>query len=208
MDQPSPKEGWERLFWLVFRRSASAVALADDQRRVIDVNDAAVGLLGRGRAELLGLPVVEMVAPGERVESARQWKEFLHSGEYSGSRDLLRPDGSMVKLDFAARLADVDGRRLAIYVLMPKQPSWPTPSLRSAASALTKREREVVTLIAMGRETDDIAEQLNISPETVRTHVRNSLSKLGAHTRAQLVAIVLSSDETIHGQHVNEPGRQ
>jgi len=57
---------------------------------------------------------------------------------------------------------------------------------------LTEREREVVVLIALGLETGGIAEELTISVDTVRTHVRNAMAKLGAHTRAQLVAVVMS----------------
>jgi DNA-binding CsgD family transcriptional regulator len=53
----------------------------------------------------------------------------------------------------------------------------------------------VVTLIALGHDTSQIADGLLVSPETVRTHVRNAMSKLGARTRAQLVAIALSTGE-------------
>jgi DNA-binding NarL/FixJ family response regulator len=63
--------------------------------------------------------------------------------------------------------------------------------------SLTPREREIVTLIALGLETIKIAEQLHISPETVRTHVRNAMSKLGVHTRAELVAVVMSNQSAM-----------
>jgi DNA-binding NarL/FixJ family response regulator len=56
---------------------------------------------------------------------------------------------------------------------------------------LTAREREVVTLIALGEDTAGIARELHVSPETVKTHVRNAMAKLGVHTRAQLVAVSL-----------------
>jgi DNA-binding CsgD family transcriptional regulator len=56
---------------------------------------------------------------------------------------------------------------------------------------LTEREREVVGLIALGFETPDLARRLCISEHTVRTHVRNAMGKLGARTRAHLVALVL-----------------
>jgi PAS domain S-box-containing protein len=209
MHAPDPDMGWEHLFWLVFRRTSNPIALFDDQRRVIDVNDAALALMDRGRAELLGLTITDIVVPSERAEAIRQWEAFLLSGEYSGSRDLLRPDGSTVAVDFAARLAVIDGRRLAIYVIVAKggvwSGAWPSASRgQSPARVLTKREREVVTLIAMGLETDQIAVELHVSPETVRTHVRNAMSKLGAHTRAQLVAIVLCTDRAIHPPHVGE----
>ncbi len=201
--------GWERLFWLVFRRSSNPILLVDDQRRIVEVNDPGLALVARSRADLIGTSIVDVIDPSERAESARQWQVFLRSGEYTGVRDLLRADGSKVPIDFAARLAAVDGRRLAIYVMMAQNGSSPSRAgaragARSSPGPLTRREREVVTLIAMGRETNEIAQELHVSPETVRTHVRNAMSKLGAHTRAQLVAIALCTDRTIHLTHAGE----
>jgi len=210
MHAPSPDMGWERLFWLVFRRSSNAIMLVDDERRIVEVNEPALALVARSRAELIGKSIVDVIDPSERAESARQWQALLHAGDYTGARDLLRGDGSKVPIDFAARLAAVDGRRLAIYVMLAKNGSWPAPtaarqsSPRSSTRPLTPREREVVTLIAMGRETAQIAQELHVSPETVRTHVRNAMTKLGAHTRAQLVAIALCTDKTIHLTHAGE----
>ena len=58
-------------------------------------------------------------------------------------------------------------------------------------STLTPREREVLTLLADGLNGQAIARHLFLSPETVRTHVRNATAKLGAHTRVQAVALVV-----------------
>jgi DNA-binding CsgD family transcriptional regulator len=54
---------------------------------------------------------------------------------------------------------------------------------------ITARELEVRALIADGYSTRDIAKALWITEETVRTHVRRLLARLGARTRAQAVAI-------------------
>jgi PAS domain S-box-containing protein len=191
--------GWERMFWLVFERSSSAIFVLDDYRRVVQANDAALALLGQPRGEVIGASIVDRVAPSERPQSEREWLAFLRSGEYSGTRTFILADGSEAQVDFAARIAVVGKRRLAIYVAMAKSESKLSigPS-RSAAGALTNRERQVVTLIALGHETSEIAEELHISPETVRTHVRNAMSKLGARTRAQLVANALSTERAVH----------
>ena len=58
-------------------------------------------------------------------------------------------------------------------------------------SALSARELEVLELLADGLNGQMIAERLFLSPETVRTHVRNATSKLGARTRVQAVAMVV-----------------
>lgn len=54
---------------------------------------------------------------------------------------------------------------------------------------LTDREREIVTLVALGLSNDQIAERLFLSPLTVKTHVNRAMSKLAARDRAQLVVI-------------------
>ena len=56
---------------------------------------------------------------------------------------------------------------------------------------LTKREREILRLLAEGMRNEQIAKRLSISPLTVRTHVKNAMEKLGADTRAQAVARAL-----------------
>ncbi|MCW3031793.1 MAG: hypothetical protein QOK19_1949 [Solirubrobacteraceae bacterium] len=188
--------GWERMFWLVFERTSNPVLLLDEERRVIALNDAAATLLGAERDRLIGSSIRDSVKSSERPRSDQEWQEFLRTGEYSGCRDLIRADGSEVQVDFAARLADIGGERRAIYVLMPREEAEPPPP-PTAVQTLTSREREIVTLIALGRDTPEIAAELHVSPETVRSHVRNAMGKLDVHTRAQLVAVVLCAEHAL-----------
>lgn len=58
-------------------------------------------------------------------------------------------------------------------------------------AALTRREIEILELVSRGFEGPDIARELHLSPETVRTHVTHVLGKLGARTRAEAVAIAV-----------------
>ncbi|MBA4863238.1 response regulator transcription factor [Streptomyces sp. PSKA54] len=60
-------------------------------------------------------------------------------------------------------------------------------------SALTDREREVMALAAEGKSNNEIAEELFVSPLTVRTHVHRAMTKLDARDRAQLVVIAYQS---------------
>ncbi|MGW7055807.1 response regulator [Streptomyces sp. NPDC054887] len=60
-------------------------------------------------------------------------------------------------------------------------------------SALTVREREVLVHVAGGNSNDEIAEQLAVSPLTVKTHVNRAMAKLGARDRAQLVVFAYES---------------
>jgi DNA-binding NarL/FixJ family response regulator len=52
---------------------------------------------------------------------------------------------------------------------------------------LTMREQEVLELLATGKTGSEIAEELHIAPLTVRTHIRNLMSKLGVHSRLEAV---------------------
>lgn len=53
---------------------------------------------------------------------------------------------------------------------------------------LTVREQEILELLASGKSGDEIAEELHIAPLTVRTHIRNMMSKMGVHSRLEAVA--------------------
>jgi DNA-binding NarL/FixJ family response regulator len=56
---------------------------------------------------------------------------------------------------------------------------------------LTGREREIVGWVATGRSNQEIAEELVVSPDTVRTHVSRAMVKLHARDRAQLVVFAI-----------------
>ena len=60
-----------------------------------------------------------------------------------------------------------------------------------APPELTQREREVLRLLSDGFANEEIGRELFISPETVRTHIRKAMGKLGAETRTQAVAKAL-----------------
>jgi DNA-binding NarL/FixJ family response regulator len=66
-----------------------------------------------------------------------------------------------------------------------------TPGSTQKLPALSGREREVLAMLADGASNPEIASKLFISPETVRTHVRNAMAKLEADTRTQAVAQAL-----------------
>ncbi|ARX82957.1 MULTISPECIES: response regulator [Streptomyces] len=67
------------------------------------------------------------------------------------------------------------------------------PARSERLDALTGREREVLVQVAGGHSNDEIAERLEVSPLTVKTHVNRAMAKLGARDRAQLVVIAYES---------------
>jgi DNA-binding NarL/FixJ family response regulator len=67
------------------------------------------------------------------------------------------------------------------------------PQAADRLPALTKRERQILRLLADGMRNEQVAIELSISPLTVRTHVRNVMDKLEADTRTEAVARAIRS---------------
>ena len=86
---------------------------------------------------------------------------------------------------------------LATRTLISRFLATPVPSARLATpdrlGVLTAREREIMAMAAEGHSNDEIAEQLYVSPLTVRTHVHRAMTKLDARDRAQLVVMAYQS---------------
>jgi len=83
---------------------------------------------------------------------------------------------------------DVDGSR---YVLIKSAP------VERCALSLSPREREIVRMVALGRQNKVIAAVLNISSWTVCTHLRRIFAKLGVTSRAAMVAKVADIEGAI-----------
>jgi DNA-binding NarL/FixJ family response regulator len=67
------------------------------------------------------------------------------------------------------------------------------PAANGRGSSLTRRQREVLQLLADGLSTDGAAKRLGLSAETVRTHTKATIRRLEARDRAHAVAIALRS---------------
>jgi len=71
----------------------------------------------------------------------------------------------------------------------PSRVQPPSPPASALVSPITRREQEVLRLLAAGASNQDIAQALVISLDTVKKHVRNLLGKLGVSSRTQAVAL-------------------
>ncbi len=185
---------WAGLFRSAFKQSRNAMVLLDSDRRVVDVNGAWLTLLGYRRAELIGKPVFRFEVGGPLATEA-EWQATLKRGQFTGEARLKCADGGSVAVQWAATVEVVTGHRLVLVVALSTS-TWGsrfrrTATNASAPGALSRREREVVRLVALGNTGPEIADELHISHETVRTHARNAMLKVGARSRAHMVAKVL-----------------
>ena len=135
-----------------------ALVSVDENDRIVGWSAAAERVLGFTRGEALG----------------RSSRELLGSALAGGrSRDPVETS-----------LRTKQGRRqklLVTPVVGRGEPNVPEDS------GLSEREREILSLLARGLGTDELAKRLFISPVTVRNHTQNILRKLGVHSRLQAV---------------------
>ena len=197
----TPPSGWHGLFWDAFKRSSNAMLLLDERRCHVEVNGAYLALLGHRRQALIGRPVYKFVVGGPAL-TADEWRVMIKQDQFDGAADLWRADGGQVRVQFAGHPEVVTGRRLILVVATNTarggRRMQDDAVQAEGPESLTPREREIVRLMALGRNGPEIAAELHLSHNTVRTHARNAMNKLGARSRAQLVAMSLGDPETIH----------
>lgn len=187
-----------------FEWSRHPMLIADDKRRWVTGNAAACDLLRIPREEVPWRAMDDFTPPSELKRLEEQWDVFLASGAAEGWYQLYVPDRGSLPVEFSAIANVLPARHLSIFIT-PDQArlesadgvsnhelGWtPVVAEDQGRLPLTKREREVMTLIASGLQSGDIAGRLFLSPETVKSHAHNAMAKLGAHTRAHAVAITL-----------------
>jgi DNA-binding NarL/FixJ family response regulator len=109
----------------------------------------------------------------------------------AGVSGYLLKDSSAEELVNAARLA-MEGKA----VIHPKLTrafieEVQSVDKRGQEAPLSKRETQILQKVAYGATTKEVAEELGISPHTVKTHLERVFEKLGASDRAQAVAIAI-----------------
>jgi PAS domain S-box-containing protein len=191
-----------------FDDSRHPMLIADDQRRWVTSNAAACELFGVAQEDVPWRRIDEFTPPGERARLEELWQEFLASGAAEGWYELYVPKRGPLPVEFSATANVLPARHLSVFIppdgcsddeheiQLAGQPAWTPVVVQDAdRQELTNREREVMTLVASGLHSGDMAERLFVSPETIKSHVQNAMGKLGAHTRAHAVAIALVSGQ-------------
>jgi PAS domain S-box-containing protein len=169
-------------------RSPIAMLLADDQRRYVDVNEAACSLLGLSRAELLASGVDGLTPPALRGRVPAMWERFLSQGTMQGVYELTDASGGVIRITFVAIARVLPGLHLSC--LLTGRPA-------AATGGLSPRERDVVSLAAQGLTSIEVAATLSLSRATVETHFRSAVRRLGARNRAHAIALALTRGEIV-----------
>jgi len=199
----------------VLGRTTDAMVAIDGELRIIAWNDAATTLLGYEAAAALGRPCHEILCwrnrCGDKVcdgncPSASQGEpdELIETQEVLGRS----ATGTTLWLSASSIVPPLELRDQCRLVHLVREISLPpelerviverlqgwspgTPSRDSALDVLTPRERDVLHLLTEGLDGAAIAEELFVSPATVRNHIQHILAKLGVHNRVEAVALAL-----------------
>jgi DNA-binding NarL/FixJ family response regulator len=93
---------------------------------------------------------------------------------------------------YVARTARPDDLRRAVQAAFHQEPFVdPAVPPKGSRGQITRRQRQILQLLADGGSTTAAARDLGLSEETVKTHTRNALARLGARNRTHAVAIAL-----------------
>jgi PAS domain S-box-containing protein len=177
-----------------FRSSLVPMVIADDDRRYVAANAAACLLLRLPEQEVCRLRIEDLTPPENRSQVASLWEAFRREGMQRGTFELMMPDGARVRVEYSAT-ADVEPHKHLSILMFPPGASADHPVAAGERALLTTRERQVLTMVAMGMGSSWIASALGLSTSTVESHVRHCFDKLAARNRAHAIAIAIQAGE-------------
>jgi DNA-binding NarL/FixJ family response regulator len=125
--------------------------------------------------------------------------EYVFEALRHGASGFVLKDAEPTELLRAIRVVADGGSLLSPSVTRSVITRFAQPGRAGAqpeVERLTEREREVVGWVATGMSNDEIAAELVVSRDTVRTHVSRAMLKLGARDRAQLVVFAIQAGLT------------
>jgi DNA-binding NarL/FixJ family response regulator len=176
----------------------SVIGVADDvdyayelvSRRRPDVVLVDIGLRGRSGLELARRLLDEDPDAGVLLYSGSADRDVLADALSTGVRGFALKNGTPRELIGAIRSIAAGGSYFD-----PELSTLAAPPKPKSGNLLSRREREVLGLLANGMNGTAISRELMISSETVRTHVRNAMRKLTAKTRVHAVTLAIKRHE-------------
>lgn len=196
LSSPWMPDSDQESLWAFLDNAPVALMAADSERQILRVNARWSDLTGYDSDAATAMRVDDLLAPESRPGIEMRWSDLLGTGLATARIVVMRPDHARVAMRYGAFANVLPGVHVAACLAEPGQdPRALRPARARRAGQLTRREQESLRLVALGMTTTAAAEQLGISPETVRTHVRNAMNKLGARTRAQAIAVAMRDGE-------------
>jgi DNA-binding NarL/FixJ family response regulator len=172
------------------------VVLMDVRMPVMDGLEATRQILG---------PAAGPARPRVLMLTTFDLDEYVYAALRAGASGFLLKDATATELVHAVRVVaagdallapSVTRRLIADFTRQPR----PAPALPPALGALTRRETEVLRLIACGLSNNEISGALVIAEQTTKTHVGRVLAKLGLRDRAQAVVLAYETGLVTPGE--------
>lgn len=190
----------------IFSRMKDAVFAIDTTHRIVYQNEAFDRICPQARGHLPGRRCYEVLC-GLTLDGKRSCNPkcpvagAVQERKEVNDFDLFvpQPNGKAILVNVGACAVSRELRPVsALFILRPVNerrftervannvngPSQPEPEMER----LTKRERTVLYLLSEGYGTHALARKLQLSPTTVRNHIRNLLQKLSVHSRTEAVS--------------------
>jgi DNA-binding CsgD family transcriptional regulator len=159
--------------------------ILDRDGRIQWLNPAAEAITGNA----IGRMFTEVLAAADAIGARPIFERNLRGAPHSDfSLDLVRPDGQATRVQISSAALGPVGSAVGMFGLVLPAAARETGG-GARSDKLTRRQHDVLQLLAEGASTDQIAEQLVVSRETVRNHVRHILQRLHARSRLEAVAI-------------------
>jgi PAS domain S-box-containing protein len=177
----------DELAAMAFRHAPLAMCVTR-RLRIAACNHAFAALFGHPGEALLGRSIAMLYPSPQEFRRIGQlgYPRMLQGGHYADERLMRHADGHL----FWCR-----ARGRATHPRAPaREAVWtfePAHAAQSQVERLSPREREVVTRVAAGLTSKEIARELGISPRTVEMHRARVLRKLGVQSTPQLLAALL-----------------
>jgi PAS domain S-box-containing protein len=194
----------ENIFRALVENSPDGIVLLDSELEVIYENPSAARILGYVSGEFVGKDTLGVIHPDDMSNAARRLTKMIQNPDDTSSHAQLRvkhQDGTWRVVDVVANNLlhnpTVNGIIVVIHKISRHSQNdrvWDEDAAASAVAKeyrLTESEHRVLTLIAEGKSNSQIAEQLVVSPSTVRFHVTSILRKLGVTSRTAAATIAV-----------------
>jgi PAS domain S-box-containing protein len=148
------------------------------------INGAAHKLVG----DIRGRQQSSLVVPEQAREAKESFLRKMMGTERSTDATVVvvNPDGQRVQVDISSCPLREGGRIVGVFGVVKHLEPTASPNPHPH---LTPRQNQVLHLLARGRSTAQIAQELHLSPETVRNHVRMMMRALDAHSRIEALAV-------------------
>jgi DNA-binding NarL/FixJ family response regulator len=151
------------------------VAIVDMNWRQDGGGEASISGQEAIRALHRSSPMLGIVAHGERPE-----RHIASTSLQAGASSYVARTASTAELRRAVDAASAQERFV--------DPAVPPKGSRGK---LTRRQRQILQLLADGESTTVAARELDLSEETIKTHMKNALARLGAKNRSHAIAIAM-----------------